>query len=421
MEVLIAGAGIAGLTMALTCHEIGVPVRVFEEAKRIRPLGLGINLQPNAVRELYDLGFEADIAARGQATREWVLIGRNGRDLWIEPRGLEAGSRWPQFSVQRGDLEMMLHDAVLARLGPESIVTGSSVTGYDHSIDGVRVDLEHADGRTERVDGAVLLGADGLHSAVRARMFPGDGGPRWGGSVVWRGVAEGPPVRGGASYVVIGTAEQRFITFPISAPDPVTGNQIHNWIAEKLFDPHRGWRRGDWNTRVDVAEFIEYFEDWRWDWLDAPALIRRSSGVFEYPMVDRDPVGYWVHGSVALMGDAAHAMYPTGSNGASQAIVDARVLGAAFLAHGVGRQALHAYESSLLADMSALVVRNRETGPFSVLGIVDERCGGVFDHVDDVMSHAEIAEIRAEYRAAAGLAVDAINDAPRTVDATARG
>ena len=237
------------------------------------------------------------------------------------------------------------------------------------------VELRSSDGTTERIETPVLLGADGLHSAVRSRMFPGEGDPRWGGAVLWRGSAPGPPLRDGASFLVVGNTNQRFVTFPISEPNPRTGLQLHNWIAELRFDPSRGWRRGDWNTRVEVDEFIADFEDWNFEWLDIPALIRRSEVVYEYPMVDRDPVDHWVHGSVALIGDAAHPMYPVGSNGASQAIVDARVLGAAFVEHGVGRDALHAYESALLSEMSALLLRNRGSGPVSVLGMIDEQRG----------------------------------------------
>lgn len=418
MEVLVAGGGIAGLTMALTCHQVGVSVRVFESARSVRPLGLGINLQPNAVRELYDLGFEEELMSVGIPLREWALLGRNGNDVWAECCGLDAGYRWPQYSVNRGRLEMMLYRAVLDRLGPDAVVTGHEVTGYVHALSGAKVEVVNREGDAETVEGAVLIGADGLHSAVRAQMLPGDGGPRWGGTVLWRGITQAPPIRGGSSFTVVGTSTQRFVTFPISDPDAVTGLQTQNWIAERSFDPNRGWRRGDWNTRVAVDEFIGDFEDWNFDWLDVPALIRNSAVVYEYPMVDRDPVDHWVHGSVALIGDAAHAMYPIGSNGASQAIVDARVLGAAFVEHGVGRDALHAYESALLDDMSALVLRNRGAGPFSVLGLVDKRCGGVFDDIDDVVQRAEIGQIIASYKAAAGLAVDTLNSAPPTIAPT---
>ena len=419
MQLLVAGGGIAGLTMALTCHEIGVPVRVYESAPELRPFGLGINLQPNAVRELHDLGLADELAAIGVDTREVALVRRDGTDVWSETRGIEAGYRWPQYSVHRGELEMMLYRAAVERLGPDAIVTGHSVTGYEHSIGGVHVELRSSDGTTERIETPVLLGADGLHSAVRSRMFPGEGDPRWGGAVLWRGSAPGPPLRDGASFLVAGNTNQRFVTFPISEPDPRTGLQLHNWIAELRFDPSRGWRRGDWNTRVEVDEFIADFEDWNFEWLDIPALIRRSEVVYEYPMVDRDPVDHWVHGSVALIGDAAHPMYPVGSNGASQAIVDARVLGAAFVEHGVGRDALHAYESALLSEMSALLLRNRGSGPVSVLGMIDEQRGSLFGDAETI-SPDEVEQFITGYRTATAIATERLNEAPPTIAPGAR-
>lgn len=427
MEVLVAGGGIAGLTMALTCHQIGVPVRVFESAGELRPLGLGINMQPAAVRELHDLGLEADLASIGMQTREVVILGRHGNALWSEPRGLDAGYRWPQYSVHRGELQMMLYRAVVDRLGPDAVVTGHRVTRYEHEVSGVHVELAKQDGAVERIEGSVLIGADGLHSSVRSQMFPGEGGPRWGGAVLWRGTSPAPPIRNGASFVVVGNTSQRFVTFPISAPDPVTGMQTQNWIAEQTFDPRRGWRRGDWNTRVAVDEFIGDFEDWDFDWLDVPSLVRRADEVFEYPMVDRDPVGHWVHGSVLLIGDAAHAMYPVGSNGAGQAIVDARVLGAAFVEHGVGRDALHAYESARLDELSALVLRNRGAGPISALGMVDDRSGVLFgdndidiDNVALHTAHTAVERFIADYRQAARVAVDDLNEAPPTIARSVR-
>jgi 2-polyprenyl-6-methoxyphenol hydroxylase-like FAD-dependent oxidoreductase len=265
MEVLVAGGGIAGLTMALTCHQVGRSVRVFEAVAGLRPFGLGINVQPDAVRELFELGLESELSSTGVETRELALIGSDGVDVWSEPRGLDAGCRWPQFSVHRGVLQMMLYRAVVDRLGPDAIVTGRRVTRYEHAVGEVNVELATLDGRVELVEGSVLIGADGLHSRVRAQMFPGDGSPRWGGSVLWRGASMGPPLRTGASFVVVGDASQRFVTFPISEPDEATGLQCHNWIAELRFDANHGWRRGGWNTRVAVDEFIGAFEDWRFD------------------------------------------------------------------------------------------------------------------------------------------------------------
>jgi 2-polyprenyl-6-methoxyphenol hydroxylase-like FAD-dependent oxidoreductase len=207
------------------------------------------------------------------------------------------------------------------------------------------------------------------------------------------------------------------VTFPISDPDPTTGLQVQNWIAELAFDPNRGWRRGDWNTRVLVEEFVDSFEGWQFEWIDVPGLIRSAGEVFEYPMVDRDPVGHWVHGSVALIGDAAHAMYPVGSNGASQAIVDARVLGAAFVEHGPSRAALHTYETELLATRSALVLHSRGLGPASILGAVDRRVENAFSRPGD-LTPTEVEQIVADYRRTSSAAVQRLNDSTSTIIST---
>lgn len=412
--MLVAGGGIAGLTLALTCHQVGVPVRVFESAPELKPLGLGINLQPDAVRELFELGLEQALATLAVETCELVLVDARGVEVWSEPRGLHAGSRWPQYSVPRGELEMLLYRTAVDRLGIDAVRAGHRVTQYEHARDGVRVRVATHQGANEQVDGAVLIGADGLHSAVRAQMFPGDGGPRWGGSVLWRGSSRHQPIRSEGSFVIIGDSTQRFVTFPISEPDPNTGLQAHNWIAEMAFDATRGWRRADWNTSVPADEFVDAFDDWRFDWLDVPALIAGAEEVFEYPMVDRDPVGHWVHGSVALIGDAAHPMYPLGSNGASQAIVDARVLGAEFAEHGVGRDALHAYESALLATRSSLVLRNRSFGPGSALGNVDSTVAEAFGNLTGATPEQR-QRVISEYRLASATAIQAMNVAPATV------
>ena len=233
--------------------------------------------------------------------------------------------------------------------------------------------------------------------------------------MLWRGRTLGPPIRGGGSFVVIGDPSQRFVTFPISEPDPA-GLQMENWIAELAFDANRGWRRGDWNTRVAVVEFVGEFEGWSFGWLDVPEMVHDADVVFEYQMVDRDPVDHWVHGSVALIGDAAHPMYPVGSNGASQAIVDARVLGAAFVDHGVTRDALRAYESALLETRSALVLRNRTLGPGSVLGGVHGHLAAAFGDLTAARSDQRASFIH-EYRMTADAAVDRLNHAPPTIGA----
>ncbi len=414
--VLIAGGGIGGMAMALTLHQIGVPCVVYEAVPALQPLGVGINLQPNAVRELYDLGLDDRVLDRiGIQAREWALVGRNGREIYAEPRGLAAGYRWPQYSVHRGELQMLLYRTVLERLGPDAVQLGQRVTGYRNGEDGVAALVETRDGERREVQGALLVAADGLHSAVRAQMHPQQPPIHWGGAIMWRGTTPGVPVRTGASFVGLGSLKHRVVCYPISPPDPATGLATINWIAEITVDNSQGWTQGDWNRRVAIDEFIHHFEGWDHGWIDVPALLRGARQVFEYPMIDRDPVPTWVDGRVALLGDAAHVMYPVGSNGASQAIVDARVLGAMLQAQGVGPAALHGYDDKLCADISALVLRNRGAGPFGLLGLVDERCGGVFDDIDQVVPKTEREAFMARYKAAAGFAIETLNAAPPTV------
>ncbi len=416
--VLIAGAGIGGLSVALTLHQIGVPCIVSESVADVKPLGLGINIQPNAIRELYELGFGPELLDTiGLQTKEWALVGLNGNEVYSELRGLWAGYKWPQYSVHRGGLQMLLYRAALERLGADSIRTGLKVTGYRNHPDGKGVTalLRSREGKCSEVEGSLLIAADGLHSAARQQMYPDQPPIQWGGAIMWRGVTKGKPIRTGASFVGLGTHRHRVVFYPISAPDPATGLADINWIAEITVDNSGGWPDGDWNKQVRHEDFMHHFEHWNYDWIDIPAMLRGAAAVFEYPMIDREPVPTWIDGNVALLGDAAHVMYPTGSNGASQAIIDARVLGAAMLEHGVNAKALQAYDKLLCAEMSQLVLRNRGAGPFGLLNLLDDRCGGVFDNIDDVIPKAERDEFMLRYKTAAGFAAEKLNAAASTI------
>jgi len=288
--VIVAGGGIGGLTTALTLHEIGVPVRVFESAMTIRPFGVGINLQPNAVRELTDLGLADRLPDIGVEAEEWALVGRNGNDVWAEPRGRHAGYRWPQFAVHRGELQMLLLDAVRKRCGSDSVIEAHRLLTYEQTADSVTATFEdRGAGRTVTVEGPLLVAADGLHSAARRQRFPDEGPPLWGGAVLWRGTARGRPISTDASFTLVGNLEQRFVHYPIGPVDPATGLQRQNFIAELTFDPAQGWDAASWNQTVDPEVFLPAFADWDFDWLDIPALVGRSEQVWEYPMVDRDP------------------------------------------------------------------------------------------------------------------------------------
>ena len=331
MTVLIAGAGIAGLGLGLSLHQIGVPFRIYESVQTLAPLGVGINLQPNAVRELMEMGLGEMLDRVGLRTRDYGFYSRTGREIWTEPRGLEAGYDWPQYSVHRGKLQMALAEALTDRAGPECIVTDAAAVGFRTMDEGAVLMLR--DGR--EVQGKLVIGADGIHSALRAQMYPDEGAPIWNGAILWRGTTQGPPFLSGASMILGGHDTQRIVCYPITPPDPDTGLATLNWIAELKVDPAQGWRREDWNRAADISEFLPAFEDWNFDWLDVPGMIRGAQKVFEYPMVDRDPVESWTEGHVSLIGDAAHPTYPVGSNGASQAIMDGRVLGAKIIEHGV--------------------------------------------------------------------------------------
>lgn len=420
-RVIIAGGGIGGLATALTLHQIGVPCVVYEAAREMRPLGVGINLQPNAVRELYDLGITAaDLDRVGLPAKEWALVGLNGNDIYAEPRGTLAGYNWPQYAVHRGRFHMLLHDKVVERLGADAVQPGRRVTSYRKTTAGVVATIEHAEGGSSDVAGALLIGADGIHSAIRAQMHPNQPPIHWGGAVMWRGTTWGKPTRTGASFVGLGTHKHRVVIYPISQPDPQTGLSMINWIAEVTLDNTEGWKQQGWFRQVPTSEFSHHFDGWVYDWLDMPALIRSADSAYENPMIDRDPVETWRDGPVLLIGDAAHAMYPTGSNGGTQAIVDARELGAAMVAHGATEAALAAFDAKLCGPISQLILRNRGAGPFGLLNLVDERCGGKFDNIDDVIPAAERAAFMAGYKQAAGFAIEKLNAAPPTIAPGAR-
>jgi 2-polyprenyl-6-methoxyphenol hydroxylase-like FAD-dependent oxidoreductase len=412
MTILISGAGIAGLTLGLTLHQIGVPFRIYEAVRSLRPLGVGVNLQPNAVRELMELGLGDMLDRVGLRTRDYGLYSKTGREIWTEPRGLEAGYRWPQYSVHRGALQMALAAELTQRAGTDCIVTNAATAGYRTRNGKAVLQLKNG----SEVTGDLLIAAEGIHSAIRAQMYPNEGPPVWGGAILWRGTTQAKPFLSGASMVLAGHATQRLVSYPITAPDPDTGIAMINWIAEITVDPAQGWRKEDWNRAANIGEFLPAFEDWQFDWLDVPALIKGADQVLEYPMVDRDPVTHWTDGPVTLIGDAAHPTYPVGSNGASQAIVDARILGAQLIAHGQTPAALIAYEADVRPRTTKVTQANRGAGPLGVLQIVEDRSGGVFAGIDDVMTDAELSDHAAAYKRIAGFDIEMLNARASLID-----
>ncbi|GAA1802484.1 flavin-dependent oxidoreductase [Luedemannella flava] len=406
MTIVIAGAGIGGLTTALSLHAAGISdVTVYERVSELRPLGVGINLLPHAVRELTELGLGDLVATLGVAPSTLAYFNRHGQQIWTEPRGLEAGYRWPQVSVYRGRLQGMLLDAVRERLGADAVRTGHSLTAVEHGDHRDIACFDTADGPV-RVEADVIVGADGIHSALRRQRHPDEGPPKWNGLTLWRGTARVPSYLDGRTMIMAGDGQQKFVAYPLSPPDP-DGTARVNFIAERRDDGAQ--QTADWNRAVDPGPIVEMFTGWRFDWLDVPAVIAAAEQILEYPMVDRDPIDSWTHGRTTLLGDAAHPMYPNGSNGASQAILDARTLAWHLATTPDIARALAGYEADRRPATTALVLSNRRQGPEQVMVLAHERAPDGFADIGDVFGPGELADIAASYKRAAGFHPDALN------------
>jgi 2-polyprenyl-6-methoxyphenol hydroxylase-like FAD-dependent oxidoreductase len=398
MKVLIAGAGIGGLTSALALHARGIESCVFESVRELAPLGVGINLLPHAMAVLDELGLLEEIAALGVRTGELCYFNRHGQLIWREPRGLDAGYPVPQISVHRGELQLALLRAVRARLGDDTVRTASPLGSFESRADGVRARF----GAVETA-GDLLVGADGIHSSVRRRFQPHEGAPHWSGNVLWRATARAKPFLTGRSMFMAGSRRVKFVAYPITAAGD-DGLCLVNWVAELDRSHAPVAEREDWNRRGALADFLPAFEGWKFPWLDVPALIRAAPAVYEFPMVDRDPLPGWTHGRVTLLGDAAHPMYPIGSNGASQAILDARALANALADEKDAGAALARYETERRPPTAKIVLSNREHGPECVLDFAEERAPDGFARVEDVFAPGELEGIAARYKQVAGFA-----------------
>jgi 5-methylphenazine-1-carboxylate 1-monooxygenase len=396
-EVIILGAGIGGLTLALSLHQAGIPCRVYEAVPELKPLGVGINLLPHAVRELSELGLLPALDKVGVRTKEAVFFTEHGQLVFREPAGQHAGYDWPQFSIHRGDLQTVLHEETLARLGPDSVVCGHRCTGVTQDADGVTVHFADA----PAVRGAVAVGCDGIHSALRKQLYPNEGAPRYSGINMWRGTARWKPFLSGGSMVRAGwLSVGKMVIYPIRNDIDAEGHQLVNWVAE-IHAPQPAMR--DWSRAGRLEDFLPAFADWHFDWLDVPALILASDTILEYPMVDQDPLPRWTHGRLTLLGDAAHPMVPRGSNGAGQAIIDARFLAGALKDQGVGTAALEDYDRVRVKATTEVVLTNRSNPPDAILREVFERSGGKrFEKIEDVVPVAELQAISDNYKRVAG-------------------
>jgi 5-methylphenazine-1-carboxylate 1-monooxygenase len=412
-DILIAGGGIGGLTAALSLHRAGFPVRVFESVDRIQALGVGINLLPHAVRELDALGLADQLASNGLTPTTLAYFTKRGEPIWDEPRGLAAGYRWPQISIHRGALHTILHAAAIADIGADRIHTGCHLDRIVEIADGVEATF--IDRRTAAVSatakGSMLIACDGIHSVARRHFYPDEGTPMWNGALLWRGLAEGAPVFDGRTMLWAGHPRQKLVMYPLlDLPD---GRQQLNFIAELRTDGTHLLEREDWNQPGDLADFLPQFEGWKFPWLDVPALIASAPATFLFPMVDRDPVDRWSFGRTTLLGDAAHPMYPIGSNGASQAILDAGTLTGCLLSYpGETELALQRYDEVRRPATSALVLANRGLGPELPMQLVEERAPSGFAQLSDVITPDEILAVTDGYRKMAGFSLQQLHDRP---------
>ena len=405
--VIIIGGGIGGLATALTLHRRGIECRIYEQSSQIRELGVGINTLPHAIGELADLGLLRALDAAGLRTYELIYMNRFGQEVWRELRGLDAGHPVPQFSIHRGALQGVLRDAVVQRLGPEVICTSRRLIGFDQDDDGVTVAFgDHAGAEIESIRGAALVGADGIHSTVRAALYPDEGPPRWNGIMLWRGATQWPAFLTGRSMIIAGGMEAKVVLYPI-APGESSERRLTNWavMARTGEEGAPPPRREDWSRPGRLDELMPHVERFAIEEVDVPELIRATDVFYEYPVCDRDPVPRWSFGRVTLLGDAAHAMYPVGSNGASQAILDACALADVLEQRADVSDALSSYEDQRLAPTSEIVHSNRSGGPEGVIDAVEALAPDGFDDVEQVLSHSEREAIVRGYARKAGFAV----------------
>jgi len=409
MKILIVGGGIGGLVAALSLHRQGHDVHVFESVEEIKPLGVGINLLPHCVRVLTHLDLLEKIEREAVETRELIYANRYGQLFWREPRGRFAGYKWPQLSVHRGKFQMCLWHEAQARLGTDNLHVGCHLSSFDQHHGGVTaIFIDKQTGKEVcRAEGDVLIGADGINSVVRKQLFPKEGGVVYSGNILYRGTAIMKSYLTGSSMAMIGSNRQKMVVYPIERPN-AQGNQLINWVANLQEGTGAQLTVRDWNRQVGKEKLLSLYDHWKFDWINVPHMIDQTDGIFEFPMSDRDPLERWSFGAVTLLGDAAHPMYPIGSNGASQAILDADALTLALSKEKNIETALKNYDAERVPVTARVVLQNRQKGPDSIMDLMEDRFPHGFR--EEEIPREELTSIMEHYKQVAGFDIRTLNE-----------
>jgi 2-polyprenyl-6-methoxyphenol hydroxylase-like FAD-dependent oxidoreductase len=409
MKIIIAGGGIGGLVTAIRLHQAGFQVKVFESVGEVKPLGVGINILPHAVRVLTNIGLLPQVAAIAVETKELVYANRFGQFFWSEPRGKYAGYRWPQFSIHRGKFQMVLWEETLKTIGAENLKSNCHLQSFEEKGDKITATFINKESGevVAKEEGDILIGADGINSVLRQKLYPNEGGVVFSGNILYRGTAKIKPYQTGSSMAMIGSNKQKMVIYPIGEAD-ADGNQLINWVANVREPEGANITVRDWNRKVAKEPLLELYKDWKFDWIDVPKMIEKTDGgIFEFPMSDRNPLDKWSFGRVTLIGDAAHTMYPIGSNGASQAILDADALALALLAEKDVIQALVNYDAERVPATAKVVLQNRQKGPDFIMDLMEERFPKGFS--EEEIPQEELAQIMNQYKQVAGFDIQSLN------------
>ncbi|MBT31275.1 MAG: flavin-dependent oxidoreductase [Thalassobius sp.] len=409
MKITIAGGGIGGLVTALCLAKNNYEVEVYESVNKVKPLGVGINVLPHAVRVLDYLGLLPEIEKIAIKTSDLIYTNRYGQQFLGDKRGIFAGYKWPQFSIHRGYFQELLYQTCIARIGKENIHAGHHLDAFEQ--DENQITARFINRKTgefiKEVSSDILIGADGINSVSRKQCYPEEGPVVFSGNVLYRGTTVMKPFLNGSTMAMIGSNKQKMVVYPIGHVDEKTGLQLINWVGNLKEEGENRLTVRDWNRQIEKSFLLEKYTNWKYDWLDVYQMIDKAIAIYEFPMSDRDPLETWTFGRFTLLGDAAHPMYPIGSNGASQAILDAAALTKALNTHDSILEALQTYDQERVPATGKIVRQNRKKGPDAILDLMEDRFPKGF--TAEEIPHAEIEQTMSKYKEIAGFDIETLN------------